>query len=149
MLRAFVIMLPFALMSGAFQINDRKTATSSETELMQIERDLAQASLALDAATYDRIWADDMMAVNPGGIIYTKAEDQAALKSGKLKFDTFDVDEMNVRVFGETAIVIYRQTVKGHYADHPINDLNRVTDVFVRRKGEWRLVSEHTSLMKQ
>src|SRR6476620_9554286 len=113
MLRPFVMILLFAFMSGAIQINDRKTATSSETELMQIERDLAKASLALDAATYDRIWADDMMAVNPGGIIYTKAEDQAALKSGKLKFDTFDVDEMNVRVFGETAIVIYRQTVKG------------------------------------
>jgi ketosteroid isomerase-like protein len=143
----------FLLLSSAFlafgQSKTSNSNTGAKKELIQIERDLAKASLALDAAMYNRIWADDMIAVNPAGIIYTKTEDQAALKSGKLKFDTFDVDQMNVRIFGETAIVVYRQTVKGHYDDHPINDLNRVTDVFVRRKGKWQLVSEHTSLIQQ
>ena len=122
---------------------------SEEQVLMRIERELARASVNLDTAPYERYWADDFRGVDAGGGFYTKAEHRAALTSGKLKFDSLDVTEVRVRVFGDAAVLTCRRTVRGNFDGRDISADNRVTSVYVRRGGGWQKVAEHTSRLAQ
>src|ERR687885_3493 len=122
---------------------------SDEQILIRIERELARASVNLDPAPYDRYWADDFRGVDAAGGFYTKAEHRAALTSGRLKFDSLDVTEMRVRVFGDAAVLTCRRAVRGSFDGRDISADNVVTSVFVLRGGRWRKVAEHTSRLAQ
>lgn len=47
---------------------------------------------------------------------------------------------MQVRVYGDTAVVIGRNTEKGTLKGKPYTYTYRWTDVFVRRDGRWQAV---------
>jgi Domain of unknown function (DUF4440) len=49
------------------------------------------------------------------------------------------VDDLNVRIFGDFAVVAGRTHAQGEYRDHPYDVTLRFTDVFVRRGEEWQL----------
>lgn len=129
------------------QVKKKSADSKAEKEVIALVQELAKATLELDAAKYEKIWADNIVCVNPQGYVYGKKETLAGLKSGEVKFERFDVDEINANVWDDTAVVISRQTVKGQAGNHEINEQNRTTDVFVKRKGKWILISESTSLI--
>lgn len=136
-----VLYLPtIAQVNGRSNKNDK-----TEKEVIEIVRQLAKATVQLDISAYERIWAEDIIATNVSGATFTKADDLEQLKSGKLKIETFEVDEIRVNVYGNTVVVTSRQTVKGQYGKTKIDQLNRVTDVFIKRNGMWQLIAEHTS----
>jgi ketosteroid isomerase-like protein len=153
MKRLFLVaaLTALAAASATAQVKRTKTAQpgGAEQVLMRIERELARASVKLDPAPYDRYWADDFSGIDAAGGFYTKAEHRAALTGGKLKFDSLDVDEMRVRVFGQAAVLTSRRTVRGRYGEQDISADNRVTSVFIRRAGRWQKIAEHTSRITQ
>src|SRR5688572_6911997 len=68
-----------------------------------------------DAAAYDKMTSDNFMFVGNDGLVETKAERMAAMKSGAIKYDTLTYDDVNVRVNpeGNGAVAISKVTVKG------------------------------------
>src|SRR6266496_4430480 len=56
-------------------------------------------------AAIDRIVARDWMLTDPEGALITKGQADADLNSGALKFESFKLDAMTVRVYGDTAVV--------------------------------------------
>jgi ketosteroid isomerase-like protein len=65
----------------------------------------------------------------------------ANMKSGELKFESMDLKESKVRVYGDTAIVTGQSRVKGSFKGQDISGTYSFTDVFVKSKGQWRAVS--------
>jgi ketosteroid isomerase-like protein len=120
-----------------------------EQELMQIERDLAKASIGHDTAMLERMEADDYTFTTPEGSVITKAEDIAGLKSGDFKAESHDLTDMKVRVYGDTAIVTGLNTMKASYKGQDLSGAYRFTDVFVRRDGRWQIVAAHASRVAQ
>ena len=116
-----------------------------EQTLMQMERDWAQALAKGDQAALDRIVAADFIITDADGRLMTKAQGDAQRKSGALKYTAFASDDFKVHVFGDTAIVTGRSTVKGTQNGKDISGQERFTDVFVRRDGRWQAVSTHVS----
>jgi ketosteroid isomerase-like protein len=112
-----------------------------EQTLIQMERDWAQALSKNDLAAQERIVAADWMVTSDEGQLMTKAQSDAATKSGATKYTEFAADDMNVRVFGDTAVVTGRSTMKGLRYGRNISGQERFTDVFVRRGGRWQAVS--------
>jgi hypothetical protein len=117
----------------------------SEQTLIKIERELARASVDLDPVPYDRYWSDNFVGTIASGGRYTKDQHRASLTGGKLKFQSLDVDKIEVHVFGDTAVVVERRTVKGSYDNRDISAQNHVMSVFVRHNGQWQKVAEHTA----
>jgi ketosteroid isomerase-like protein len=70
------------------------------------------------------------------------------LKSGKLKFESYSASKFDVRVFGDTAVVIAVGNSKGSWNGETFEIKDRFTDVFTRRDGQWRLVSSHSSSLE-
>ena len=92
-----------------------------------------------DAEAIGRFMADDWTIVGSDGKVGDKTTFLALVKSGALSHDVLTSEDMNVRVYGDTAVVnhlLTRTTQERSF-------VFRVTDVCVRRGGRWQLVNRH------
>jgi uncharacterized protein (TIGR02246 family) len=114
---------------------------NAEQELTQLTDQYIAALKGKDAAALARIWADDLTFINPGGAMLTKAQRLADIQSGATRFDSLEVSDRTVRVYGDTAVMTSLTTMKGQYGGQEASGQYRVTNVFARRGGEWQIVS--------
>ena len=119
---------------------------SSEQELEQQIRDLeSQLNTAVvsgDLRVFERLLAEDFTHTNQTGIFRTRAQWLANHKPGQSPYTAYDVDELTVRVYGETAVVTARTTPKGRTSKgQPITGQYRYLRVWAKRNGQWRAVA--------
>ena len=103
----------------------------------------ATAELQGDTAFLERTLADNFVGVGPLGFLLTKQEWLARLQSGDLKYTSHTLDEVQVRAYNETAILIGRLTQEAFYRGNPINAQLRTTLVFVHQLEQWQLAGLH------
>ena len=114
---------------------------SAIREILDMERQAREASLRRDADFSQRTLAEDYVAITPLGQVTTKRDTLSARRSGQLRYDTIDVSDMVVRVYGDMAVVTARADVKGHQLGEDFSGPYRYTRVWVRRTGHWQAVS--------
>ncbi|HEX4783208.1 MAG TPA: nuclear transport factor 2 family protein [Candidatus Sulfotelmatobacter sp.] len=110
-------------------------------EIVDMERQAREASIHRDAEFSQRTLAEDYVAITPLGQVTTKQDTVSARKNAQLRYDTIDVSDMVVRVYGDTAVVTARADVKGHQLGEDFSGPYRYTRVWVRRTGHWQAVS--------
>lgn len=110
-------------------------------EIVDMERQVKDASLRRDADFSQRTLAEDYVAISPLGQVSTKQDTLAVRKSGQLRYDTINITDMVVRVYGDTAVVTARAEVRGHQLGEDFSGPYRYTRVWVRRSGHWQTVS--------
>ncbi len=120
-----------------FSAGDQETIR----EIVDLERQTKEAVLHRDADFPLRILADDYVAITPLGQVTSKQEAISARRSGQLRYESMNITEMVVRLYGDTAIVTARADVKGHQLGEDFSGPYRYTRVWVRRKGHWQTVS--------
>ncbi len=127
-----------------------QNASEVEKQIKDLENQWNDAVLNHDAATMNRILAQDVIDTSSTGRVQGKAEDLADLKSGEPKLESSSVHDMKVRVYGNVAVVNGRYVQKGTYKGKDISGEGRFTDVFVKRQGHWMCVStQGTPIVKQ
>jgi len=114
---------------------------STIREIVDMERQAREASIRRDADFSQRTLAEDYVAITPLGQVTTKQDTVSARKSRQLRYDTIDVSDMVVRIYGDTAVVTARADVKGHQLGEDFSGPYRYTRVWVRRTGHWQAVS--------
>lgn len=110
-------------------------------EIVDMERQAREASIRRDAEFSQRTLAEDYVAITPLGQVTTKQDTVSARKSGQLRYDTINVTDMVVRLYGDTAVVTARADVKGHQLGEDFSGPYRYTRVWVRNNGHWQAVS--------
>jgi len=120
-----------------------------EQELIKLENEWGEALVKRDAASIDRIIADDYMGTYVDGSVFTKAQLIEMVKSHKEEMLSFVIDEWKVRVYGDVAVVTARITVKMQLAGKEMTDQSRFTDTWVKRAGRWQCVAGHNSTIAQ
>jgi uncharacterized protein (TIGR02246 family) len=120
-----------------------------EQTIRRLENERAQAIVRGDTATLEWIYADDFSNVGSSGAIRNKAQLIEDNKSGALKLESQTLDNVNVRVYGDAAIVTGLATLKGQDKGRDINGQFRFTRVYVKRNGQWQLVAAHNSRVVQ
>jgi ketosteroid isomerase-like protein len=127
-----------------------QTQTESvEQELITLENEWADAWVKRDVAFFDRIIADDYTWTSPWGDVWTKAQDLALVKSGETVIKSWVLADMKVRVYGDTAVVTGRNTIKETYKGEDVSGQNRWTHTWVKRAGRWQCVAAHSSEIAQ
>jgi ketosteroid isomerase-like protein len=101
-----------------------------------------------DAATMDRILADDFVLVLGTGAVHTKAE---LLEEARRQSITWDVQReidgsQKVRVWGDTAVVTAKLRVKGVRDGKAFDRTLWFSDTYVRTAAGWRYVFGQASL---
>ncbi len=110
-------------------------------EVIEMERQTKEATIHRDADFTARTLADDYVAITPLGQVATKQETVSARRSGQLRYESMNVSDMVVRLYGDTAVVTARADVKGHQLGEDFSGPYRYTRVWVRRNGHWQTVS--------
>jgi ketosteroid isomerase-like protein len=124
-------------------VASRKAADTAE--LTRLETVWNEAHMRGDAEALERLWAEDLEVAVPKMPVMTKAEALAFARSGRMKFQRYETTGLRIRVYGDSAVVTGQlrrtRTLNGKVVD----DDWRFTKVYVRSKGEWRVVAFHAS----
>jgi ketosteroid isomerase-like protein len=110
-------------------------------EIVDMERQSKEASLRRDSEFPLHTLAEDYVAITPLGQVTTKQETISARRSGQLRYEAMNITDMVVRVYGDTAVVTARADVKGNQLGEDFSGPYRYTRVWVRRNGQWQIVS--------
>jgi ketosteroid isomerase-like protein len=120
---------------------------TAEQELIKLENRWNDAIVKHDWAFFDQILADDYISTDFDGNVGTKADFLEFLRSGESVIASSIVDDMKVRIYGDTAVVTGRTTtVNEQYQGKDLSGQYRWTDTWVKYYlGRWRCVAEHIS----
>jgi ketosteroid isomerase-like protein len=100
-----------------------------------------------DVATLESLLTDDFVGVGPLGFTLAKPAWLARHRGGGLRYETYDLDEVQARVHGEAAVVTARQTARGAFQGRPTPEVLRTTLALVHDAGDWRLAGVHFSFV--
>jgi len=113
--------------------------------IRQLDNERIQAQIHADATALDRIYAADFIGVGPSGRVRTKPQVISDFTSGDLKFQSITTDEVQVRVYENTAVETGLSTMIGQDKGKAVPRDTRFTRVWVKQQGSWRLVANHYS----
>ena len=115
--------------------------SQDEQALMKIQHEWAEARVKGDSSYTRRIEADDCTIVWPDGRIVNKRQDLQTM-IGDIVFTEFQIDDLCVRFYGDTGIVIGEGIIKAHKGKQDLLDGKFVwTDTFVKQGGQWKVVA--------
>jgi len=117
---------------------------SDQTQkITELGEDWAAAELRGDVASLAAILADDFVGVGPRGFTLTRDQWLSRHDTGSLRYESFGLDEVQVRPYGDAAITVCRQSAVGVYEDEngrfELDAQFRLTLVFVKQDGRWLL----------
>jgi ketosteroid isomerase-like protein len=113
-------------------------------ELTRLEHVWNDAQRQSDAAALDKLFADDIVITVPEMPRLGKSSTNL-LRTGRMKFDTYESSDVEVHVNGDSAVVT------GRIRRARINDGKTFADdwlftkTYVRRGGDWKVVAFHAS----
>jgi ketosteroid isomerase-like protein len=140
---AAVIIACSSFAAGQASVKKSATVSRSEQAVRNLERLYAEAVTRQDVATLDRILADDFIATSSRGEVRNKSHEIDDIKPNPdYALEAFKLDDLNVRIFGEMAIITGRSTLKAGYKGQSSPSLFRYTRVYAKRKGRWQVVSQ-------
>jgi ketosteroid isomerase-like protein len=79
--------------------------------------------------------------------VLTKQEVIFSLFSPAYDIDSFENTDIDVRVYGDAAVVVARGIVGGRYNGQDASGQFRYTRVWAQRGGRWYAVAAHSSML--
>jgi ketosteroid isomerase-like protein len=99
------------------------------------------AIIRKDMAAVAANMAPDYRHIRDTGGIADGAGFLAAIGSPKLVIEPYKVEDFDVRIYGDVALLTGRTRMTGSYDGKPFTSHYRYTDVYVRRDGQWKVAS--------
>jgi ketosteroid isomerase-like protein len=128
-----------------------KPAPASSDEQATIAALTAQADawdkaiVRKDRAAIEANMADDFRQIDRAGNVETKKSFVDGLMSPDLEIDPYTVEDFDIRLYGDTALLSGRTRMTGRYQGKPFASHYRYIDVYVRMGDTWRIVSVQIS----
>src|SRR5262245_54188702 len=124
-------------------------ATSAEDEIKSLEETRNQAILHGDVAVLDRMTSDDYTFITLRGEVRTKSDILTGFASGTFHYESREISDLRVRIYGDAAVVTGRSVQKGMENGKDYSGDYRFTRVYVRQKGQWLTVALQTTPIRQ
>lgn len=118
-------------------------------DLREIENQLIAAWVSGDSSVHERVLSEDWSVIDAQGRIRNKAQVLEEMFCPGEREISGRIDEVNVRPYGDWAIVTGKTHVAGRYEGNEINVRLRFMDVFRRTEGEWQVVASQATLLNE
>jgi ketosteroid isomerase-like protein len=117
-------------------------------ELEQLEQEWMLAHQQRDAARLEELVADGFRftAIHLHPEPMTREQWMGAALGG-YQITTFAFEDMEVDVFGETAVIHSRYSQIATYSTVNLSNVFRLTDVWSKHTGRWQVVARHSSVL--
>jgi len=132
-----VTMIAVALALGAVSA----FAVSPSEELARQADAWDKAIIRKDRAAIAENMAEDFRQISARGDVASKTAFLDAIMSPKLVINPYGVEDMDIRFYGDVALVSGRTRMTGSYDGKPFGSHYRYVDVYVRKEGKWRVAS--------
>ena len=154
--KSTLVVLSLALATTAFSVlafGKKAGSTpdkSAVAAITQMENDSVKADIAGDPSYVEKNYADNFSGGSSWGNWETKQSILADMKDNKSnKTNSEVISDLNVRIYGDTAIATYQSTYDSVYhGEHRARTILS-TDTFIRQDGSWKQVASHSSELKK
>jgi len=127
-----------------------ETDRAAQEAILELERRFGEAMIRNDADAIGRLLSDDWIIIDPDGGVIDRSRFLAVIKSGALKHEAMDSEDIRVRTYPNTATVTAVTHTRTKYLGKEFTTHERATDVFVKEDGRWHCVLTHlTTLTKK
>jgi ketosteroid isomerase-like protein len=114
--------------------------SQEEQALTKIQHEWAKARIKGDSSYTRRIEADNCTIVWPDGSVVNKRADLQTMTD--IKFSEFKIQNLQVRLYGDTGIVVGEGAIKAQKGKQDLIGGKFVwTDTFVKHGGQWKVVA--------
>lgn len=141
----FLVLLFATMLLLPGEVRAQTAAGAAERELQAVVQELAEAQRTFDQKTMERLLADDYLEISPVGDVDTRAEVlgfYAPEARGKgPQPSSVVLDEPNIRIYGDHAVVIVRETINIEANGAKRAVAMRVTAQLRKQTGAWRIAS--------
>lgn len=127
-----------------------ETQADLEKEVRKFIAETTAADMSGDAATVNRLLADDYLLTDPYGNVEGRQPSIEFAQSGQMKNIKYDfsVDELKINQYGDTIIASYLYTFRREREGKLVPTFKRrFTEVYVRQNGHLVAVSTHSSIL--
>ena len=134
-----LIMAPSSVNKDTLPSDDESTVAGLDTEYQAaVKRN--------DAATMDRILANDFVLVTGKGKVFTKTDLLNEARAKNMNYERQEDSNQKVRIWGDTAVVTALLWAKGTHNGKPFEYKLWFSDTYVRTSTGWRYVFAQSSL---
>lgn len=134
-----------AMLLGATTVAGARDAAQDQRELLQAEAALCQAFEDGDAEALSKGLTADFTLVDSRGTVTGLAQNLDEVRRREPYYDEFRNHDQQVRLLGDSAIVIGITSVKGRAGGEAFAADFRFTDTWVLRDGRWLMAASHAS----
>ena len=127
-------------------VNLGSSTNDDQAKVASLDTEYQAAVKRNDAATIDRILAQDFVLVTGSGKTYTKADVLAEARDGQIVYERQEELAQTVRIWGDTAVVTAQLWAKGTDRGKPFDRKLWFSDTYVRTPAGWRYVFGQSSL---
>jgi ketosteroid isomerase-like protein len=146
----FLIIIASSVITVGQTTNSAKNQNSkAEDKLLAANKEYDIALVKGDAAALDRIYSEEFIYTTPDGEVRNKSQQLSFTRSGDLKLESGQSDDVKVRIYKNTAVMTGRFIGNGKLKGKNIEIRERYTAVWVKKRGIWRLVAEQGNFIKQ
>src|SRR3989442_4960489 len=118
-----------------------KGNSADEQELIKMQHDWAEARMKGDTSYTRRLEAENCTVVWPDGSVVNKREDLKSM-TGDIVFTEFKIDDLRVRFYGDTGIVVGQGTIRAHEGkQNPLGGEIEWMDTIVTQNGACEMVA--------
>jgi hypothetical protein len=137
--------LAIMLLFCVFGITPTQQPLPDTEELRQLETEWNKAHVDL-GVTLDQLLSDDIEVVAPGIIAMSKVEAHAYISAASIHTRRYESSDLRIRVYGDSAVVTGKiRRVRERLEPKLVVNDYRFTKVYVRQRGNWKIVSFHAS----
>lgn len=117
--------------------------------LVRLQEQLAAALAPLDSLVLDTLIADDWRGINAGDQVLDKAVGRKILREATGTLLRVVDDSIQVRRYGNLAIMTLRETVTARAGNATTVGRLRITEIWLKRDGNWRAVASQATVIAQ
>jgi ketosteroid isomerase-like protein len=116
-----------------------------KAQVLQAERDWLNAHLEMDLDLLDRLMHPEYTRIQPDGSVWNRSQTLASYQSGQRQWDSASIDELDIRIYGQTAVVTGRWQASGENFDSRFDYAARYVSVWCWTEERWQMVSDQST----
>ena len=122
---------------------------NAERELIAMEHKWIDVTVQGDADAFASFMAEEYVAVVANARIRSKAEWVEGVRSGGLKYESVELRNLKVRLYGDTAVVTGEYTQKATSGGQDYSARGAYANTWLKRRGRWQAIASGFSRAAQ
>jgi hypothetical protein len=157
---AALLILGLALSAMAQEPVDRRTpevikaeneaaarAEVEREEIINLENEAAHAIQLNNSTFFRRVYSDDFTGTLSHGQPVNKTAFIAAVQSSDVKYDSFNVSDVTIRIYQETAVATCLWSARGTFKGQRFDGGMRVIHVYINGTRGWHVVAGQSTIL--